>query len=124
MVLGTGGASKGVRFSLEKLGIKYLMVSRSKGENGITYENINQELLSKFKLIINTTPVGMLPNIAVAPDLPYEFITSNHLLYDLIYNPEETLFLKRGRKQGAKIKNGYEMLVLQAEEGWKIWNSF
>ena len=124
LVLGTGGASKGVRFSLEKLDIKYQMVSRAKGKNNITYDEVNQELLEKYNLIVNTTPVGMSPNKDAAPDLSYEAITSDHLLYDLIYNPEETLFLKKGKERGANTKNGYEMLVLQAEEGWRIWNSF
>ncbi|HEY4799842.1 MAG TPA: shikimate dehydrogenase, partial [Bacteroidia bacterium] len=86
------------------------------------YQELSQEIITSHLLIINTTPLGMFPNVNDCPDIPYEFITSKHLLYDLTYNPEETLFLKKGKEKGARIKNGLEMLHLQAEEAWKIWN--
>ncbi|QSE97416.1 shikimate dehydrogenase family protein [Fulvivirga lutea] len=121
LVLGTGGASKAVECSLKDLGIDYQLVSRNPSESQISYEYVN-ELIHKTKLIINTTPLGMAPEIDNCPDLDYNQITSEHYLYDLVYNPEETLFLAKGKSKGASIKNGLEMLHLQAEESWKIWN--
>jgi len=119
LVLGTGGAAKAVCFVLKKLNISFQQVSR----NGIfTYLDLNREEIEKHPIIINCTPVGTFPNVENAPEIPYEFLTEKHLLYDLIYNPEKTKFLQFGEKKGAKIKNGYEMLVLQAEKSWEIWN--
>ncbi|MEI6946047.1 shikimate dehydrogenase [Paraflavisolibacter sp. H34] len=124
LVLGTGGAAKAVQYALKSLGIRYRMVSRSKGENTITYSELTPELIGEHLLVVNTSPLGMYPNVNEAPPLPYEALTSRHLLYDLIYNPEKTLFLQKGEAQGARIANGAEMLLLQAEESWKIWNSY
>ncbi|MBK6276450.1 MAG: shikimate dehydrogenase [Saprospirales bacterium] len=123
LILGTGGASKAVEYVLRKLGISFQYVSRNKNEKAISYEELNEAIIQHSKLIINTTPIGMYPNIDTAPDIPYNFITDKHLLYDLIYNPEETLFLKKGKEKGAQTKNGLEMLYLQAERSWEIWNS-
>ncbi len=123
LILGTGGASAAVAYVLRKKGIGITYVSRTPSANGISYEAVNSEVLSDHLLIINTTPLGMYPNIAEAPDIPYRFLGHQHHLYDLIYNPEETLFLEKGRLQGASTQNGQEMLVLQAEESWRIWNN-
>ncbi len=123
LILGTGGASKAVEYVLKKLGISLQYVSRYKSEKTISYEEVNQLIIHHSKLIINTTPIGMYPNVNNAPDIPYNAITDNHLLYDLIYNPEETQFLKEGKLHGAQTKNGLEMLYLQAERSWQIWNS-
>jgi shikimate dehydrogenase len=122
LVLGTGGASKAVQYVLKKLSIPFLLVSRTKTENTITYENISAEIIQSHTLIINTTPLGMTPNEEGFAEIPYELLTSKHLLYDLIYKPEKTLFLQKGEEQGAAIKNGFEMLILQAEENWRIWH--
>ena len=123
LVLGTGGASAAIVFVLKKMGIDFQFISRTNSENAINYESVNEEILAFHHLIINTTPVGMFPNTEDFPNLPYQFITKQHHLYDLIYNPLETKFLEKGRLQGATIQNGQEMLVLQAEESWRIWNS-
>lgn len=123
LVLGTGGSSGAVRYALQELGIAYKLVSRQSRENTITYSDLNERILQEHTVIINTTPVGMFPNMDAAPELPYQFITSEHLLFDLIYNPEKTVFLQKGEERGAIISNGYEMLLLQAEESWVIWNS-
>ncbi|WMJ72708.1 shikimate dehydrogenase [Cytophagaceae bacterium ABcell3] len=122
LVLGTGGAAKAVFAALEELGIAYKVASRNPS-NGLTYKNLDQGTMENYKLIINTTPVGMYPSVDQCPDLPYEYISNEHYLYDLVYNPEETLFLKKGNQAGAKTKNGLEMLILQAEKAWEIWNS-
>lgn len=128
LILGTGGASKAVAYILSKSKIKFRYVSRNK-ESGpgatemLSYGDINKEIISTSTLLINTTPLGMFPNVNECPDIPYEFITSKHLLYDLTYNPEESLFLRKGKEQGATIKNGLEMLHIQAEKAWEIWNS-
>jgi len=120
LILGTGGASKAVIYALEQLQIETLIVSR----NGKTsYEDLSEEIIQNHTIIINCTPVGTFPNLDSAPNIPYNFITDNHLAYDLIYNPAETLFLKKCKEKGAVIKNGLEMLEIQAEESWKIWNS-
>ncbi|MBS1774514.1 MAG: shikimate dehydrogenase [Bacteroidetes bacterium] len=121
LVLGSGGASKAVVYALQQLGIEYKIVSRANGD--ISYSDLSRDIISNHHLIINTTPLGMHPDIEQHPLIPYEHLTPQHLLYDLIYNPEETLFLRKAKERGAQIKNGYEMLVLQAEESWKIWNS-
>ncbi len=123
LVLGNGGAARAVKYVLEKLKIDYTFVSRKPYGNIISYQDLGKEVVKEHKIIINTSPVGTYPNIDEAPAIPYDFIDDKHLFYDLIYNPEETTFLKRGREKGAQIKNGYEMLELQAEKSWDIWNS-
>lgn len=123
LVLGNGGAAKAVVYTLQKLNIPYLIVSRSKDNGDITYSELDSHILQEYKIIINCSPLGTYPKTEECPDIPYDAITNEHLLYDLIYNPEETLFLKKGKEKGATIKNGYEMLVLQAEKNWEIWKS-
>jgi shikimate dehydrogenase len=123
LILGTGGASKAVEYVLKKLGISFQYVSRNKTANTINYDVLDERIIHHSKLIINSTPLGMYPNIENSPDISYDFITDKHLLYDLIYNPEETQFLKEGKQRGAQTKNGLEMLYLQAEKSWEIWNS-
>ena len=126
LVLGTGGASKAVQYVLHQLGIGYLIVSRNISTDAgfIRYEDINEALVNEYSVIINCTPVGMWPNENSCPDIPYELINSSHYLYDLVYKPDETLFLQKGKNKGAVIQNGYEMLLIQAEESWRIWNSY
>lgn len=121
LILGTGGSSKAVAYVLKQLGIMYQFVSRTKQGDCLTYEELTTGVIEQNKLIINTTSQGMYPNVDSAPALPYEAITSQHLLYDLIYNPEETVFLLKGIERGAATKNGFEMLQLQAEASWDIW---
>jgi shikimate dehydrogenase len=124
LVLGTGGAAEAVIYALKKMGIKVSVVSRHTTQNSTyTYSEINKQVIDQHPVIINTTPLGLYPDINTCPQLPYEYIGSKHILFDLIYNPEKTLFLQKGKKQGATIKNGEDMLVLQAEESWRIWNS-
>ncbi|WP_185872118.1 shikimate dehydrogenase family protein [Blattabacterium cuenoti] len=123
LVLGTGGVSKTILFVLNKLKIPYLCISRTRKKDFLVYEEINKNLLEKYKIIINCTPLGTFPNINFCPSLPYQYVSSEHYFYDLIYNPSKTLFLKKAEEKGAFIKNGLEMLYLQAEESWKIWNS-
>lgn len=123
LILGTGGASKAIAYVLKQLNIDYKFVSRTASNNAdYTYTDLNQELINNHQIIINCTPVGTYPKVDQAPDIPYQFITSNHILYDLIYNPSTTLFLQEGKNKGATIINGYDMLVFQAEKAWKIWN--
>ncbi|MFY8181095.1 MAG: shikimate dehydrogenase family protein [Flavobacterium sp.] len=122
LILGTGGASKAVAFALDKLGIFYTFVSREATENAIDYNRVNVTTFDNFQIIINCTPLGTSPNTKEFPPIPYEFFTEKHIAFDLIYNPEETQFLKKAKKKGATIKNGYEMLVFQAEKAWTIWN--
>ncbi len=124
LVLGTGGASKAVQYVLEKLEIPYLLVTRNEVLNAgfINYNAIDKKIMDENSIIINCTPVGMSPNENASPELPYDLITSNHYLYDLVYKPAKTLFLQKGEAIGATIQNGYEMLVIQAEASWKIWN--
>lgn len=122
LILGTGGAAKAVAFALEELDILYTFVSREASENAIDYNRINVTTFDNFQIIINCTPVGTSPNTKEFPPIPYEYFTEKHIAFDLIYNPEETQFLKKAKKKGAIIKNGYEMLVFQAEKAWKIWN--
>ena len=122
LILGTGGASKAVEYVLEKKGISYLYISRYPGKGRITYDKVTPAVMVKYSLIINTTPVGMYPAVDEAPPIPYEGLTESHYLFDLVYNPEKTLFLKKGEERGAAIKNGQDMLIIQAEESWKIWN--
>ena len=122
LILGTGGAAQAIAFGLTKLGIDYRFVSRSSGEGNLRYEELESATLKSFQILINTTPLGTYPQVQEAPPIPYKFLTRSHLLYDLIYNPELTAFLKSGQKAGARIKNGLEMLHLQAEASWEIWN--
>jgi shikimate dehydrogenase len=126
LVLGTGGAAKAVQYVLRELGIEYLVVSRNNSDDAgfINYTGIDEALMNEYTIVINYTPVGMWPNENTCPAIPYELISSRHYLYDLVYKPEETLFLKKGKDKNATIQNGYEMLVIQAEESWRIWNSF
>ena len=122
LILGTGGASKAVFCGLQDLGIESIYVSRSKkSANTITYEDLTPEVIDSHHVIVNCTPVGMYPKINECPDIPYELLTPKHLLYDLLYNPDETLFMKKGKQQGAIVKNGLEMLHLQAFAAWEIW---
>lgn len=125
LILGTGGAAAAVEFVLQKLNISYRFVSRKKDNDGkmLIYEELNEIVLNKHQIIINCSPLGTYPNDDEAPAIPYQFINSQHYLFDLVYNPSETKFLRLGKQQGATVQNGYEMLVLQAEENWKIWNS-
>lgn len=123
LILGTGGASKAVAYALKKNQIPFRWVSRSKkSTENLNYSELNNELIASHPIIINTTPLGMYPNIDSKPELPYDAITSKHLLYDLVYNPSESAFLKAGRLRGAITMNGLEMLHLQAERAWEIWN--
>jgi len=123
LILGTGGASKAVAYALEKLNIKYEFVSRNISDSSLLYSILNKEIIEKHTVIINCTPLGTHPNIENSPNIPYEFLTGKHLLFDLIYNPEKTKFLHEGEKRGTAIKNGLEMLEMQAEKSWEIWNS-
>mgnify|MGYP000048898060 CR=1 FL=1 len=123
LILGTGGASKAVAFGLGQLDIPFRFVSRNPEGGQLSYEELNPELLEAYQILINCTPLGTYPAVEKAPPLPYEAFGPTHLLYDLIYNPPETTFLKEGKQRGARIKNGLEMLRLQAEASWEIWNS-
>lgn len=125
LILGTGGASKAVAYSLKNIGVDVFFVTSSekKTANSFYYNELNEHIFKAFKLVVNCTPLGMFPSIKECPDIPYEFLTSEHLLYDLIYNPEETLFLQKGKAQGAVTINGLNMLKLQAEKAWEIWHS-
>ncbi|MCI6555969.1 MAG: shikimate dehydrogenase [Prevotella sp.] len=123
LVLGTGGASKAIIFSLKSLGIETLTVSRFERHGCVRYEDITPEMIKEYNVIVNCTPCGMYPQTDDCPNLPYEAMDSHTLLYDLIYNPDETLFLKKGKAQGATVKNGLEMLLLQAFASWNFWNS-
>jgi shikimate dehydrogenase len=122
LILGTGGAAKAVAFALDQLGITYSFVSREANPNTIDYSLINATTFDNHQIIINCTPVGTSPNKKEFPPIPYNYFSKQHIAFDLIYNPEETQFLKKAKKQGAVTKNGYEMLVFQAEKAWKIWN--
>ena len=125
LILGSGGAFKAVGFVLEKYNCPYLVVSRNpKGKNCISYNQITKQVISEHRLIINTTPLGMFPNIESLPQIPYNSLTPDHVLFDLVYNPTETSFLKKGKEVGSKTINGLEMLELQALESWRIWNEY
>ena len=121
LILGTGGASKAVKFALSELGIGFKTVSRVKNNADYTYKEIDKYIIDK-KLIINCSPVGTFPNIKDSPKIPYQYLTSENFLYDLVYNPDKTLFLKKGDEIGCFTKNGVEMLKIQAEKAWEIWN--
>ncbi|MFI5186909.1 MAG: shikimate dehydrogenase family protein [Chitinophagales bacterium] len=123
LILGTGGAAKAVEFVFKKNNIHYKLVSRQSSGKNLLYDQLTPEIIKENTLIINTTPLGMYPDIDGLPSLPYEAVTPKHFLFDLIYNPEKTLFLAKGGERGATIQNGYTMLVYQAEESWKIWNT-
>lgn len=123
LVLGTGGASKAVMYGLRKLGVEPIYVSRTPKEGQLTYDDLTPKVMHDYKVIVNCTPLGMYPKVDACPDIPYQYLTPDHLLYDLVYNPLETLFMKRGAAQGAVVKNGLEMLHLQAEAAWVDWNS-
>ncbi|MBP6065592.1 shikimate dehydrogenase [Bacteroides sp.] len=122
LILGTGGASKAVFHGLKQLGIESTFVSRTHDQGAIIYEELTPEIMAEHTVIVNCTPVGMYPKVDFCPNIPYEYLTPNHLLYDLLYNPNTTLFMKKGEEQGAVSKNGLEMLLLQAFAGWEIWN--
>lgn len=124
LILGTGGASKAVYYALKNIGVDVYFVTSSekKTPNSFLYSELNEHVLNAFKLIVNCTPLGMYPKTEVFPDIPYEFLTPQHLIYDLIYNPEQTLFLQKGKEKGAVIINGLNMLKLQADKAWEIWH--
>lgn len=123
LILGTGGASKAIAYALKQAQIEYKFVSRSPKTEEIHYEKLTKSIFEKYNIIINCTPLGTYPNIEDYPKIPYEFLTKNHILFDLIYNPKCSKFLQKGKKMGAKTINGEEMLILQAEKSWKIWNN-
>ncbi|BEG98013.1 shikimate dehydrogenase family protein [Bacteroides sedimenti] len=122
LILGAGGASKAVFHGLKNLGVEGVYVSRAKQPGMLTYDELTPEIMAEHTIIVNATPVGMFPDEDNCPNIPYEQLTHKHLLYDLIYNPDTTLFMKKGAEMGAKTKNGLEMLLLQAFAGWEIWN--
>ncbi|WP_276892816.1 shikimate dehydrogenase [Hallella bergensis] len=123
LILGTGGASKAIDYGLKSLGLETVKVSRYEHADTIQYENITADIVKEYNVIVNCTPCGMYPNADECPKLPYEAMDSNNLLYDLIYNPDETLFMKKGMEHGAVVKNGLEMLLLQAFVSWEFWNN-
>lgn len=123
LILGNGGAAKAVKVALQDLHVDYKIVSRQKSDDTLLYEEITEEIMNTYLLIINTTPLGMFPNVDKCPDIPFQWVTKNHYLYDLIYNPAQTVFLKNGAEKGAALQNGMKMLELQAEKAWDIWNS-
>ena len=130
LILGTGGAAAAVEWVLQKLSIQYQLVSRNNQANAsifnapvVNYSALNEDMINQHKLIINTSPIGMYPNVQEAPLIPYEAIGSGHYLYDLVYNPAETLFLSKGKEKAAAIKKGLDMLHFQAEESWAMWNA-
>ncbi|PIE99926.1 MAG: shikimate dehydrogenase [Maribacter sp.] len=122
LILGTGGASKAVAFIFGELGIKFKFVSRRPKKNQLRYADLNEKTMKEYTVLVNCTPLGTFPNIDEKPDIPYQWITDTHLLFDLIYNPEKTTFLQEGENRGASICNGLRMLELQAEKAWEIWN--
>lgn len=122
LILGSGGASKAVSFALDNMNIPFRIVSRSHDTKNLSYEDLTEDVIHENHLIINTSPLGSFPEINTFPNIPYVFLTEKHFLFDLVYNPEVSLFLSKGAESGSKIKNGYEMLVRQAELSWKIWN--
>jgi len=123
LILGTGGAAKAVEYVMKKSGIDYKFVSRKvSSDNTINYGDLDESIIQSNTLIINTAPIGMYPNVDAYPNIPYHALTAKHYLFDLIYNPEKTMFLQKGEEHGAAIQNGHEMLIIQAEESWRIWN--
>jgi len=123
LILGSGGSSKAIRYVLEAMDFDYKIVARTPSDDGLLYEDLTQEIMERHCLIINCTPVGTFPNVQDCPDIPYQYITRKHMLFDLIYNPRETEFLKRGFAKGAKVSNGLKMLEYQAKKAWSIWKS-
>jgi shikimate dehydrogenase len=122
LILGTGGVSKAVQYIMQKMGLAYRYVSRKPGVHNYSYEQLTPAIMQEYTLIVNTTPLGMYPNVTEAPPIPYEALTPRHYLFDMVYNPDKTLFLKMGEVKGAAIKNGADMLKIQADESWEIWN--
>lgn len=122
LILGTGGAAKAVFYGLEALGIESKYVSRTPNSSNLSYSDLSKEVLHEYKVVVNASPLGTFPDVDKCPDIPYELLTEEHLLYDLVYNPPITKFLSLGEARGAKIKNGYEMLELQALGAWDIWS--
>ena len=122
LILGTGGASKAVDYGLRSLGLETVFVSRYQRPDTIRYQDVTPEVVQEYKVIVNCTPIGMYPNTEECPELPYEALDSHNILYDLVYNPDETLFMKKGALRGARTKNGLEMLLLQAFASWEYWN--
>lgn len=123
LVLGTGGAAKAIAHGLKSLGIEPIYVSRTKKDGVLTYNELTPEIIEKYQVVVNTTPAGMYPHVDTCPDIPYHLLTPQHLCYDVVYNPEVTFFMKKAQEQGAMVKNGLEMLILQALAAWEIWNS-
>ncbi len=123
LILGTGGASKAVQYVLEAMAFEFELVSRKKSMETISYDSLNKETISKHLLIVNCTPLGVIPHLDQCPKIPYQHLTENHVLFDLIYNPRETEFMKRGIVKGARVSNGLKMLEYQAKKSWKIWKS-
>lgn len=123
LILGTGGASKAVAQAFKTLGVDYIFVSRSPREGVITYADLTPQVIASHKVIVNTTPLGMYPHVDECPDIPYTALTPEHLCYDLLYNPDVTTFMQRAIEAGAEVKNGIEMLLLQAFASWRVWNS-
>lgn len=122
LILGTGGASKAINYGLKSLGLETVFASRYQRPNCVTYNDLTPDVINEYKVIVNCTPLGMYPNVENCPDIPYEGITRDHILYDLIYNPDETLFMRKGKEHGATTKNGLEMLLLQAYASWDFWH--
>ena len=122
LILGTGGASKAIDYSLRMMGVETKFVSRSPVNRQFSYQDLNEDILTEYHVIINASPVGTFPHVDSCPDIPYRFLASGHLLFDAVYNPAETLFLRKGKAQGASVLNGEGMLIGQAEAAWKIWN--
>ena len=122
LILGTGGVSKAIDYSLKEMGIETIFVSRNAKEGAISYEMLNMEIMNEYTIIVNASPVGMYPKIDNAPKIPYEFITENHVVFDTIYNPTETMLMKLAAEKGATVQNGLEMLEKQAIAAWNIWN--
>lgn len=122
LILGNGGAAQAVKYVLKKLHIDFTIVIRVETKQSISYNQVDKEIIHSHQIIINTTPLGTFPNVDEFPNIPYQYITSQHYLFDLVYNPSITTFMNKGLQQNALVKNGYEMLCIQAEENWKIWN--
>ena len=122
LILGTGGASKAINYGLKSLGLETVFVSRYEKDDTITYKQVTPEIIKEYNVVVNCTPLGMYPKTEVCPDLPYEAMDNHTILYDLIYNPDQTLFMRRGQEYGADVKNGLEMLLLQAFASWEFWH--
>jgi len=122
LILGTGGASKAIDYTLRKMGIETTFVSRTAKPGMLTYDTLSEKIINDYLIIVNASPVGTFPHVDESPDIPYQFITGKHLLFDVVYNPAETLFMKKGKEKGAVVMNGETMLIGQAKAAWKIWN--